>query len=75
MGMLDDILNDLAAEAGRQSTQGAAELAAILFTGNGFVQYGAGQNPVEVQREHDQAVEAPAVEPPVIEEPNRGMEL
>lgn len=75
MGMLDDILTDVGAEIGRLGTQGAAELAAALFNGNGFVQYGAGQNPVGIQRETEQGVETPAAEEPVIEEPGRGMEM
>ncbi|HWB14093.1 MAG TPA: hypothetical protein VG826_33010 [Pirellulales bacterium] len=74
MGMLDDILNDVGAEAGRLGRQGSAELAAAIFGGNAYVQYGAGQNPVEPQREHEQAAEAPEVEPPVGPELDRGMD-
>jgi hypothetical protein len=75
MGMLNDILNDVGAEAGRLGIQGTAELAAALFNGNGFVQYGAGQNPVGIERETQQGVDAPAAEPLVTPEPNRGMEM
>ena len=75
MGMLNDILNDVGAEMGRLGTQGAAELAAALFNGNGFVQYGAGQNPVHIERESEQGVEGPAAQQPVTPEPDQGMGL
>jgi hypothetical protein len=75
MGLLNDILNDVGAEMGRLGTLGRAELAAAIFSERAFVQYGDGQHAVSPQREPEQEVEAPAVEPPAIEEPNRGMEL
>lgn len=72
MGLLNDILSDVGSEMGRLGTQGAAELAAALFSGNdGFVQYGAGQTPIEMER----AVEAPQVEAQQIEQPSQGMEM
>jgi len=59
--------------------QGAAELAASLFSGsNSYVQYGAGQTPVEVERGAEQA---PVVEQPSVQvhqpeiTPSAGMEL
>jgi hypothetical protein len=75
MGVLNDILNDVEAEVGRLNTQATAELASALFNGSGFVQYGAGQNPVGIQRETEQGVEGPPVQQPAIEEPSRGMEM
>lgn len=73
MGKLDDILSDVGKEMGRLGTQGAAELAAALFNGNGFVQYGAGQNPVHIHREPEQEAEQQKEKGKEIEDQGLGM--
>lgn len=40
---LENLASDVHAEVGRQMTHGSMEIAAALWTGNGFVQYGPGQ--------------------------------
>jgi hypothetical protein len=43
-------VQEIGAELGRMGTQGAAELASALFGGSdGYVAYGQGQQPVEVE--------------------------
>ena len=75
MGVLNDILSEVGETVMQKSAQGAAELAAALFSnGNAFVQYGDGQKNPEMER----AAEAPAMEAPVVEQPaieSRGMEM
>ena len=69
MGILNDILNDVGSEMKRLGTQGQSELAAVLFSGNGFVQYGPGQ---DISKYQENTVEAPQVQ---IEEQSRGLEM
>lgn len=57
MGKLKDILNDIGAEAGRLGKLGADEIAAALFRGNPFVQYGPGQRSPGMGREAEQEPE------------------
>ena len=84
MGLLNDILMDGIDKAVQMTGQGAAEMAAALFSqSDALVQYGAGQNPIEPNQSAEQAVEAPVVEQaaaPVVEQPaiqeqSRGMEM
>lgn len=62
---LKDLVPETKAEVSRLGTQGAMELASVLFNGNGFVPYGPGQytpsstpaneepQPEQQQQEHD----------------------
>lgn len=75
MGILNDILSDVGAELGRLGTQGQMELASAIFNGDAFVPYGPGQYTPEQSVTPEQAVEAPVVEQPAIEEQSRGMEM
>jgi len=52
--MNTDVVKEVSAELGRLGVQGQAEMASALFNGNGFVQYGAGQNAPEVDRAQEQ---------------------
>ncbi len=76
MGVLSDIMNDVIDTAVQKTGQGAAELAAAIFSqSDAMVQYGSGQLPMEPNK----SAEAPAVEAPVVEqaiqEQSRGMEI
>lgn len=73
MGTLNDILNDVGAEARRMGTLGAAELANALFGNGAFTQYGAGQTPVRPHREPEQEAEQQKEKGKEIEEQNRGL--
>ena len=63
---LSNLVPELGAEMSRLATQGQAELASVLFTGNGYVPYGQGQN-----REDKDGNEG--VEPPKLEREGREM--
>lgn len=51
---LKNAVPDLKSEMTRMATQGAMEIAAVLFGGNGFVQYGPGQSPTSQTHEHSE---------------------
>lgn len=66
MSILGEILNEVGEEACRMVGQGSAELAAAIFSNsNGYVQYGDGQDLVEV----DRTPEAP------VQEQSQGIEM
>jgi len=72
MSVLSDIMNDVIDTAVQKTGQGAAELAAAIFSdSNAMVQYGDGQKGLDP----NQSVEAPVVEQPAIEQPSIGMEM
>lgn len=75
MGVLSDILSEGLDMGAQKTGQGAAELAAALFSGsNAYVQYGEGQSSLDTNR----AAEAPVVEQtqaPVMEQQSQGMEM
>ncbi|HEX4132896.1 MAG TPA: hypothetical protein VHZ24_22880 [Pirellulales bacterium] len=67
---LENILSDVGAELSRLEQQGRSEVASALYTTNGFVLYGPGQ---DISKHHENAVEAP--QQTQIEEQSRGMEM
>jgi hypothetical protein len=72
MGLLNDILTEVGETVDQKIGQGAAEMAAALFSNSdGFVQYGEGQKSPEV----DRAPDMPVVEQPAIQEQSQGMEM
>ncbi len=72
---LRDIISDAGVELKRAGDQGRSEVASALFTGNGFVLYGPGQDISKYQEPAaniTQVHEAPQVQ---IEEQSQGMEM
>ncbi|AMV24090.1 hypothetical protein VT84_06815 [Gemmata sp. SH-PL17] len=70
-----DIGPEVGAEFNRLGVQGAAEIANVLFTGSGFVPYGAGQH--THAPEPGPAQEAPQMDhqPPEHQQERGGMEM
>jgi hypothetical protein len=60
---LGNIGSDVMAEVGRLATQGQAEIGSFLFTGNGYVPYGQGQNR-DTGKDGNEGLDAPKNEAP-----------